>query len=362
MDGYAVRAADLAAGGGTLACVGEIRAGDEWPGEVLPGTCVAIMTGAALPSGADAVVPIESTHIRSEGEEKGVPGGGQVVFPTGTMPGMFVSHCGEDAAAGAELLPPGALLGPAACGLLALCGRIEVRVYSRPTVALLSTGNEIVPVETMPSPVQVRDANRTIMAAMLRAHGFETLTDLGIARDRPDELRGAIAAGLEHDALLLSGGVSMGVSDIVPDLLTEFGVACVVRGVAVKPGKPLWAGFAPSGCAVLAMPGNPLAVLVHCSEMAVPLLRRMSGHPAPVLPTVAAVLEDAVPVKGDRMLVQPAIVRPAVAPDSGFLAQPLAIHGSGDLVTAAQANGLVFLPADRPRWEPGSIVAARLWW
>ena len=279
MDGYAVRAEDLGPDGGQLACVGEIRAGDDWPGEVLPGTCVAIMTGAAVPPGADAVVPVESTYTPDEGAGNGLPVGGEVVFSAGATPGMFVSPRGEDAAGGASLLSPGAVLGASACGLLALCGRSQVAVYARPRVALLSTGNEIVPATATPTAVQVRDANRAIMAAMLRAHWFDVLTYLGIARDRPYELRAAIAAGLEYDALLLSGGVSMGTSYIVPDILAEFGVVGVVRGVAVKPGKPLWAGFAPSGCAILAMPGNPLAVLVHTSEMAVPLLRRMSGHP-----------------------------------------------------------------------------------
>ena len=130
---------------------------------------------------------------------------------------------------------------------------------------------------------QVRDANRAIMQAVLGRHGFGAVTDLGMARDDITDLRCKLDAGLQRNVLLVSGGVSRGTYNIVPEILAELGVSCLFAGVAVKPGKPLWAGATPTGALVLALPGNPLAVLGHTSELVVPLLRSMCGHPAPVI-------------------------------------------------------------------------------
>ena len=352
MDGYAVRSADLGPDGGRLACVGEIKAGDA-PAEGPPhGSCRAIMTGAAAPPGADAVVPVE--HTRREDD-------GQIHFQAGANPGDYLAPRGQEAAAGEVLLEPGIVLRPGACGLLALVGRLEVQVYARPSVAVLSTGNEIVPPEASPTATQVRDTNRAIMQALLGWHGFDATTDLGIARDDPDDLRRKLSAGLEHEVLLVSGGVSMGTYDLVPELLAELGVARLFAGVAVKPGKPLWAGVSPSGGLIVALPGNPLAVLVHTSELVVPLLRKMSGHAEPVLPLLRAVLASDVSMAGDRLVLQPAQIT-SDPHGAGFVARPLTVHGSADLVAAAPANGLVFLAAGKSLWHNGEEVPARVWW
>jgi molybdopterin molybdotransferase len=356
MDGYAVRAADLNPGGdgstGSLRCVGEIRPGEAWGDVLQPGTCVAIMTGAAVPAGADAVVEVEATETGDWGE-------GMVVFRRGAKPGDNVSPRGEDAEEGRILATPGTPLAPHLCGLLALCGHTQVHVYRQPGVAMLSTGSEIVAAEATPSPFQIRDANRTMIAALLKRYGFGSATDLGITPDDRNELRAALEAGLRHDVLLISGGVSRGTTDLVPDVLEELGVSCLFSGVAMKPGKPLWAGVAPEGCVVVALPGNPLAVLVHVSEMAVPLLRRMSGHPQPVLPLLPVTLAEDIKVKGDRLTLHPVFVEGST--NCGFLARPVASHGSADLVGMAGANGFVFLPPGRGTWERGARAEARVW-
>lgn len=359
MDGYAVRSADLGAEGGTLVCVGEIKAGAAWPTELEPGTCVGIMTGAAVPAGADAVIEVEKTNYAQRSTAEREQARGDVVFTVGARPGKHIAARGEDAQAGDTLAGPGTTLSPTACGSLALVGHTTVRVYPQPRVALLSTGNEIVSPESLPTEHQVRDANRAIVAAVLRHAGFPALTDLGVARDEPDSLRRAISRGLEHDVLLISGGVSMGTSDIVPEILAELGVSCLLAGVAVKPGKPLWVGLTGSGGLVLAMPGNPLAALVHASEMAVPALRRLAGHCLPTLPLLRAALAEPVVVKGDRLTLLPARILPC----NGVLAATaLRSHGSGDLVGAAAANGLIFLRPDEVPYEAGSQVDVRVWW
>ena len=354
MDGYAVRSGDLGPEGGELACVGEVRAGDAQWGDVQPGTCLAIMTGAAVPGGADAVIQLE--HTQSE-----TSAAGRICFRVGADPGLNIVPRGQEAPAGAVLLEPGAVLSPGACGLLALCGLQEVQVHARPRVALLSTGDEIVPPEASPAATQVRDTNRAIIQALLGRHGFEAVTDLGIARDDASDLSRKLGAGLGHEVLLVSGGVSRGAYDLVPGILGELGVSCLFAGVAVKPGKPLWAGVSPAGALVLALPGNPLAVLVHTSELVVPLLRAMSGHPEPVLPLLRAALAEDVATAGDRLVLHP--VRIAPRPDAaGLVAHPLAVHGSADLAGAALANGLVFLAAGRSAWHSGEEVPARVWW
>lgn len=359
MDGYALQSADLGPDGGVLACVGEIKAGEEWTVPLQPGTCVGIMTGAVVPPGADAVIEVERTNYADRSTAERAQATGDVVFLTGTRPGQHIAARGEDALAGQTLLEPGAILTPVACGLLALVGHTTVQVCPQPTVALLSTGTEIVAPTEAPTGYQVRDANGSIIAAVLKQAGFHLLSDLGRVCDEPEGLRRAIVAGLEHDVLLLSGGVSRGTSDIVPDILTELGVSCLFSGVAIKPGKPLWAGLSAAGGLVLAMPGNPLAALVHAGEMAVPALRRMAGHGLLSPPLQRAALTEAVSIKGDRLTVLPARITPC---DQGLTATPLRGHGSADLAGVAAANGLMFLaPAEAP-YEEGQQAEVRVWW
>lgn len=358
MDGYAVRSGDLGPDGGELLCVGEIRPGARYAEPVPPGACVAIMTGAPVPAGADAVVEVEATDS-GRFDPQVVQVGRRIRFLTAPKSGQNIAACGEDAREGNVLLEAGEELGPVACGLLALCGHVEVRVYERPRIALLSTGNEIVAPEAMPGPYQIRDANRTLAAAILGRYGFTRLTQLGIVPDEADQLRRAIATGLESDLLILSGGVSMGTSDLVPQVLAELGVTCLFAGVAVKPGMPLWAGVARSGAIVLAMPGNPLAVVVQSSEAAVPLLRKMSGHARPVLPLRRVALADGVSIRGDRLVVRAAVIEDLERETP--VATCLPSHGSADLVWAARANGLMFLPIEKTRYEKGELVDARIW-
>jgi molybdopterin molybdotransferase len=219
MDGYAVRAADLETGE-PLRCVGEIRAGDEWTEALQPGTCVAIMTGAAVPEGADAMVEIEATATGEWGE-------GMILFRRKTRPGDNISPRGEDAEEGRVLATPGTPLTPQVCGLLAFCGLTQVQVFRQPRVALLSTGSEVVGPEARPSPYQIRDASRTMLAALLRRSGFNHATDLGLAHDDRKELRQALESGLRNDVLIVSGGVSRGTTVPVQRSRREAGQAAV---------------------------------------------------------------------------------------------------------------------------------------
>lgn len=357
MDGYAVRTTDLSSASSgspvALKCVGEVLPGQPWPDVLQPGTCVAIMTGAPVPQGADAVVEVEATEAGTW------TACGEVRFCEAVEPGRNISPQGEDARAGQLLASPGQPLSPQLCGLLALCGHTKVTVYRRPAIAVLSTGNEIVPPDAQPSAYQVRDANRAIIAAVLAQHGFAPTADLGIVRDDADELRAALECGLQYGVLLASGGVSRGTTDLLPQVLESLGATCLFSGVGIKPGKPLWAGIARGDHVVLAMPGNPLAVLVHMHEMVVPLLKRMSGHPEPVLPLLPAILTAGISIKGGRMTLQPARVEGGG--EAGFRATPLPSHGSADLVSMARANGYIFLRPQKKTWATGERVEVRMW-
>ena len=227
-DGYALRSADLATMPAVLRCVGEIPAGRHFEGEVESGECVSIMTGAPLPAGADAVVMVEHTRALSEGIEvqRGVTRWENVVLR------------GSEAAAGACVLPHGRRLRAAEMGLLAAVGKAAVRVFLPPSVAILPTGDEVVPVEETPQWFQIRNSNAVTLCAQVTAAGGVPV-QLGIAPDRKDVLQEMIERGLQSDLLLLSGGVSMGKFDLVEEVLAELGAEFFFQGVAIRPGKPL---------------------------------------------------------------------------------------------------------------------------
>ncbi|MBA3315676.1 MAG: molybdopterin molybdotransferase MoeA, partial [Planctomycetaceae bacterium] len=238
MDGYAVRSEDTARGSATLKVVESVMAGQVPSHAVGTGQATRIMTGAPLPPGADAVVPVEKTMAAPQYDD--------VHVGIAVKPGANVLHRGESMRTGERIFDAGHLLRPQDLGVLAELGVANVSVRRRPRVAILATGDELVPPDRPPGPGQIRNSNETLLIGLVAAAGCEPVP-LGIARDEKEELRAKIDVGLQCDMLLLSGGVSAGLLDLVPSVLQEAGVEQVFHKVSVKPGKPVWFGRKGSG-------------------------------------------------------------------------------------------------------------------
>lgn len=356
MDGFAVRAADLARPGAKLRQVGVLTAGETFPGKVGPGEAVRIMTGAPLPRGTDTVVRIEDTSEDGPGVviiEVGASQAGRHVIPRGAMLSQ-----------GEVVLPAGRLLRPQELALLAELGRAEVRVHRRPRAAVLATGDELVAPGMPLAPGQICNSNETLLVAQLRNWGCEA-EGLGIARDREEDLRERIEAGLAYDLLLLTGGVSMGIHDLVPKVLAELGARQRFHKVALKPGKPVWFGTCerPPGetggpedvrrTLIFALPGNPVSSMV-CSELFVrPAVRRLSGRRSPAVVTVPARLTREHRFAEDRPTYFPAWLEWHL---EGAVVTPTEWKGSADLRSTVEANSLIGFPAGDRVYPAGAVV------
>lgn len=353
MDGFAV--AGPPDPGRSLPVAGMVAAGEP-PGRELPeGTTLRIMTGAPVPAGADRVIPVERSRVtRSDGGES-------VELEGPGAAGDHVRYRGEVARAGDPLLPAGALLTPGALALLATHGHGRVVVHRRPRVALVVTGDEVVPPESEPGPGQLRDSHTDFVLAACRTLGIE-VRPLGIARDEPEALRELVSQGLQGDVLLLSGGVSMGERDLVEGVLQELGCEPLFDAVAVQPGKPLVAAVAAahheadgsvSGdpTLVFGLPGNPASVMVCFWLFVRPVLRRLMGRPdAFWRGVVPGVLVAPLPGAKGRDRFLPAEVEPV----NGHLeVRPLGSVGSHDLGAYARGTALVRVPAGSAPREPG---------
>jgi len=270
MDGFAL-GGDVEAGA-TQPVDGIVAAGDPPGADLRPGAALRIMTGAPAPTGADRVIPIEQTEF-----EAGDAGTGTVRIVETVPAGSHIRRQAEVTAAGGPLLAEGELLTPGGTGVLATHGIHDAPVYRRPTVATLSTGDEVVPAEAEPGPGQLRDSHRDFLRAALAQLGIEARS-LGIARDDPDELRAKVERGLDSDVLLISGGVSMGEFDFVEQVLGDTGLGCRILfdAVAIQPGKPLVAARHDRGW-VFGLPGNPASAMVTYWLLVRPLLRQMTG-------------------------------------------------------------------------------------
>jgi len=264
-DGFAVRAADVAAPPVELRCRGEIRAGGHFTGAVGAGECVSIMTGAPLPVGADAVVMVEYTE--SQGE--------QVKIHRGVQTGENIVPQGSEARAGASVLLRGRRLGAGELGLLATVGKSFVPVFVRPVVSILPTGDEIVPVDQRPQWFQIRNSNAVSLSAQVAAAGGIPHC-LKIAPDRPEALRSMIKEGLNADLLLLTGGVSVGKYDFVEQVLADLGAEFYIQGVALRPGKPVVFGCV-AGKFFFGLPGNPVSTFVTFALFARSTLTILGG-------------------------------------------------------------------------------------
>ncbi|HET9400113.1 MAG TPA: gephyrin-like molybdotransferase Glp, partial [Candidatus Acidoferrales bacterium] len=267
-DGYAVRAEE-AFSGDVLTLVGEIHAGQSFDKEILPGECVQIMTGAAVPAGADAVVMIEYTKSV---QKCGVT---TIAFERNAEPGQNIVRRGTEAKAGQLLLRSGGRLGFAELAICGQVGRTKLHAFRKPRLAILSTGDEVVAVDAPPGPRQIRNGNSVSLAAQVQLAGGEPVL-LGNARDERDELRRKIEEGLRCDALVTSGGVSAGKYDLVEDVLKESGAEIQFERVEIRPGRP--AVFATcQGKPVFGLPGNPVSTMVTFELFVLPALDLLSG-------------------------------------------------------------------------------------
>lgn len=345
VDGYAVRSTDAKAPGAMLTLIEEIPAGQMPRRTVGPGQASLIMTGAPLPSGADAVIMHEQTQRQEQ----------QVILHTAVRPSQNVLRRGTEMAAGEQVFTSGTTITPAVLGVLASLGAVEVSVHQPPRVAILSTGDEVVEPETTPADGQIRNSNGLLLTSLVaQAGGVPTY--LGIARDQPENLSRMIQAGLAADMLVISGGVSAGALDLVPRLLSEAGVTVHFHKVAMKPGKPLLFGTCGRTLA-FGLPGNPVSSLVGFELFVRPALRRRLGQPRPLPMEVEAELTMDFQHQSDRPTWYPARLA-----NQGVCRKvtPLGWRGSADLRTLASAHGLMKLPAGTCRLEAGTTVTVHL--
>ncbi len=352
-DGYAVVAAD---GPGDYALIGEVSAGNLADFAVEPGTVAYITTGAPLPEGADAVVMIEETErLETDADPPLVRIRQQV------QSGDDVRPVGVDVKAGQTVLAAGERLDPAEIGLLATAGIVDVPVFPRPKVAVLSTGDELVEPGDPPGPGQIRDSNRAMLLAAIGAVGGEPV-DLGISGDTQEALEARVEQGLEQaDILLTSGGVSMGDLDLVKPLLEHAGTVHYGR-VRMKPGKPVTfatADVEQGRRLVFGLPGNPVSSLVTFYLFVVPALRKMAGWPDPRLRQVQARLAQPLPLDAFR----PEYHRATLSWDADqacFVAASTGSQISSRLLSMRSANALLALPQREGVMAAGEAVDALL--
>lgn len=347
MDGYAVVASDREP---VRRVLEEIGAGTVPRHAVTPGTAIRIMTGAPIPEGADAVVPVEQADTSDNGTVR--------LRQTDPRPGQHILRRGDSLKIGDIVLSQGAMLRPIEIGILAEIGRHQILVQPRPRVAVLPTGNEVVPTGKTPGAGQIRNSNGPMLVAAARSAGAEP-SELPIARDDRDDLRSKIEQGLAADVLLACGGVSAGDFDLVPAMLAELGVEAVFHKIALRPGKPLWFGIQDDGrrrALVFGLPGNPVSALVCFELFCRPAIAALAGRAFAEPTIVRARLRHDYEHRGGRAAYLPARIDDTNASDGERSVEILPWHGSGDLAALARANGLVRLPSEKLHLAAGKKV------
>jgi molybdopterin molybdotransferase len=343
-DGYAVRSKEVTPGA-QLKCVGEIKAGDTVRESLGARPCVQIMTGAAVPRGADAVVMLE--HTQRDGDV--------VRFERRANPRQNIVSRGSEAAAGQTILRPGMRLGFAELALAAQVGAVQLQCAKRPRVAILSTGDEVVLIDQLPGEFQIRNSNSVSLAAQVRIAGGEPVV-LGNAADRVEDLGEKVVRGLKEDALVLSGGVSMGKYDLVESVLKAMGAEFFFDAVAIRPGKPAVFAIC-QGKPVFGLPGNPVSTMVTFELFVTPAIDLLSGAQARPLPLVEARLGEALNEKPGLAHFLPARIEwRGTTPE----VKALKWQGSGDIAALANANCFLVAPANREKIAAGESVSVLL--
>jgi len=349
MDGIAIDSRASSGGRRTFRIQGMQPAGDPPQALETASACVEVMTGAVLPSGCDAVVPVEQISVC--GNEV------KLAAELAITAWQNIHRRASDTRQGALLLSVGARLGAPEIAIAASAGMARIRVASQPAVAVISTGNELIEPGEPILAHQVRRSNAYAIVAALKRHGFQRVAD-DHARDDLQELTDRLKFHLDtHDVLVLSGGVSMGRLDLVPRALADLGVRTVFHKVAQRPGLPLWFGVASTGAAVFALPGNPVSTLVCVARYVLPALFAAMGEAPHAAEKIA--LGAAVTVKQPLAFFMPARVE---TDDWGRLwATPCPTNGSGDFTSLAGTDGFVELPPGPNTYSKGFVTRLRRW-
>jgi molybdopterin molybdotransferase len=356
MDGYAVRAADTAGASdeapAVLRVVDHIAAGAMPACSVAPGEASRIMTGAPVPTGADAIVMVEHTI----GLENGGSTGGTVAIGRPATAGDHIRLRAEDVRVGEVVLREGEVVGPAAAGLLAAVGAAFVDVYRRPVVAIVSTGDELVGVTDTPGPGQIRNSNSYSLAAqVLAAGGIPAM--LGIVRDTEEATRAVLERAPEFDLMVTTGGVSMGDFDVVKDVLEQIGEMDFWK-VAMRPGAPQTYGTI-GGTPFFGLPGNPTSTMVGFELFVRPAIRKMRGFADLERPRTFAKLAEEIRKKPDRRYFMRGRIEraePAVLGEQGYAVRLSGRQSSAMLTAMHHANCLISLPEGESSFAAGSIV------
>ena len=346
MDGYALRAADAGTAPSKLRLAGEIRAGDHTDTRVEAGTAVKIMTGAALPPGADAVIEVEETSETN----------GEVEVRTGVAPGRNVRPAGDDFAEGELLIERGVEIGSGEAALLASIGETPVAVHRRPRVAVLITGDELVDPDAEPGPGLIRDSNSIALRTLVNENGGE-LVMLERVSDTLDDHVGAFQRAAEtSDVIVSSGGVAVGDFDFVKDAVERLGVIDLWR-VAMQPGKPVVLGDV-RGVPFLGLPGNPVSVHVSFEQFVRPALRKMRGCASLSRPTVTATLAEDLHKRPGRLhFVRVRLSRG----DDGWVATPTGPQGSHVQTSLVDCHGVARFGKTEESLPAGSEVVVEVW-
>lgn len=338
-DGFAIHADESP---GKLRVMGEVRAGGNQSIPLPAGQALEIMTGAPVPAGADAVVMVE--HVERAGDT--------VTIPQQVTSGQFINRHGAEARRGAALIAAGTRLDASHIATLAMTGTIDVRVFARPSIAILSTGDELVDVNEVPAPHQIRNSNSYSLAALAAAAGGKPSIQ-PVARDTEADLIRALERGLEQDLLLISGGVSAGKYDLVKPCLKKLGANFFFERVRIQPGQPT--AFGKAGAKfVFGLPGNPGSSMVTFQLFAREALELLAGVKDPVLPIFRAVFEA--PFKHKLGLTR---FLPAFLNGRGGLTH-IPWQGSSDIPALAKANVFLIADHDRESWEAGDSIRVML--
>ncbi|MDF2454942.1 MAG: hypothetical protein K0R51_935 [Cytophagaceae bacterium] len=343
MDGFALRSEDfLEKGIRRYTIIEDLFAGGTSTLQPKEGQCLRIMTGSATPAAYDAIIRIEDCQLEGQ----------QVTFNvTALKKGQNIARQGEDAKAGALILTKGTRLFAPEVAALAVAGRSTVLVHQFPKIAVISTGDEVVPVDQDIKPHQIRDSNSYALASFLHQYGLE-IACRKLVTDDKELLRRVIQDVLTYDLVIFSGGVSMGEADFVPAVLADCGVQPLLHKVKLKPGKPLWFGKLPAGGVVFGLPGNPMSCQVCYKIFIEPFLRKCFDLPE----ALKLHLPLLVPKKKNAKLNQ---YFPCVIEGKGL--RPVVINGSGDITSTLRSHGLALHPLEKEDLSEGDLVEFIFW-